>query len=385
LKQLTNTNIGLVDLDVESSNFAEFAGINDGRIEVDRDKKKFIPHEWNGIKVFSMSLLADRDKAISMFGVMHQQLLLDIAENTEWGKLDYLICDMPAGASDMWKETINVFSNDLIGGIVVTIPSTIVDARRVIKLHLFNDIPVLGVIENMAWFEDPETGKKYYVFGDNIGDKLAKEFGIDYLGAIPLSVEIGQSVRKGNPILPDKYAEPIRRAVDKVINAPKISLLTRVKERITESIKGWVERLIASFVIEANKNVDIASLQKKYGFTEKHPFDLVITDDRMEKVISRTHFKVSDGKLLVLKNPKRIDFEVVTSFKTLARIFAGKRKLRDGRIISYDPMDAWLNNEILVYGTGAIPRGVYAVRHLLSENVINNLRNKYGKLLEKFI
>jgi len=385
LKQKTGKEVALIDLDIDSSNFADFTGVDGVKIEIDQKDKKFIPYIWNGIKVFSMSLLTEKDRAVSMFGLSHQQVLLDVLENTKWGKIDYLVLDMPAGAGDLWKESIDVLRNDLVGGIVVTIPSTIVDARRVIKLHIFNDIPVLGLIENMAYFEEPENGKKYYVFGEPIGDLLAKEFNIEYLGPIPLSVEIGQNVRNGKPILSDKYNKPILKAVDKIIVAPKVPLTTRIREKISDTIKSWFEKLIASFVIETNKTVDISALQKKYGFNEKRPFDLVITDDRMEKVISRTHFKVEDGKLLVLKNPKRVDFEIITSFKTLARIFAGKRKLRSGRVIPYDPIDAWLNNEIIVYGKGAVPRGVYAVRYLFSEEVVSNLREKYGKMLERFI
>ena len=385
LKVLTGKEVALVDLDIDSPNFAEFAGISDGRIEVDKNTKKFIPYVWNGIKVFSMSLVAEEDRPISMYGVMHQQVLLDILRNTEWGHIDYLVADCPAGASDLWKTAIDVLRDELVGGVVVTIPSTKVDARRVVKLHLLNDIPVIGLIENMAYFEDPESGKKYYVFGEPFGEKLCNEFGIEYLGQIPLSMEIGERVRSGNPVLPEKYADPIKRAVEKIKDAPKIGLATKVREAVSETIKGWIEKVIASFVIEANKSVDILSLQKKYGFTEKRPFDLVITDDKMEKVISRTHFKVEDGRLKVVQNPKRIDFEIVTSFRTLARMFAGKKKLRDGRIIPFDPMDAWLNNEILVYGNGAVPRGIYVVRHLLNEDVIAKLRTKYGKLLEKFI
>ena len=385
LKQISGKEVALVDLDIDSPNFAEFAGIKDGRIEVDKKTKKFIPFAWNSIKVFSMSLVAEEDKPISMYGMTHQQIFYDIVRNTQWGHIDYMVADMPAGAGDMWKTIIEVLRTELVGGVVVTIPSTKLDARRVVKLHLINDIPVLGLIENMAYFEVPDSDQKIYIFGEPFGHKLCEEFGIDYLGQIPLSVEISKGVLSGNPVLPEKYADPIKRAVEKVMTAPKISLTHQIKEAITDKVKDWFERLIASFVIEANKTVNIPMLQKKYDLQERKVFDLVITDEKMQKVISRTHFKVEDGKLKVVRNPKKVDFEMVTSFKTLARVFAGKKKLRDGRVIPFDLVDAWLNNEILIYGDGVVPRGLYFVRYLLNENVIARLKDKYGKILEKFI
>jgi len=386
LKQkLPDKEIGLIDADIDSSNLAEFIGAKGNEIGItESTEKKFVPYIWNGIKTWSISLLTDRDRAVSMRGFSHQMLLYDVLNNTEWGKIDYFVIDQPAGASDIFKSTIEILGDELVGGIIVTLPITEVDCKRVIKLHLLNSIPVLGVIENMSWFECPGIKEPIKVFGESNIPKITQEFGVPFVGRIPLSKEIADGVRKGNPIISEKYNEPILMCVNNVIRAKPIGLLTKLKKGITERIKGLAEQVLADFVLTVNKDIDIPAMQQKYKYPGGKIFDLVLLDRTKTKVLSRTHFKIDNGKLLVVKNPKNVDFELITNFQTLARIVVGKRKV-NGREFPYDPMDAWLNDDIRIFGAGATTRLLDVVRTLFNDEIVKKLRAKYSKILAKFI
>jgi len=389
-KMYPDKEVALIDADIDSSNVAEFIGAKGGEIGITDDlEKKYIPYVWQGIKIWSVSLLTERDRAVSMRGQGHQVLLYDVLHNTVWGKIDYLVIDQPAGASDVFKSTIEFLGDSLVGGVVVTLPITEVDLRRVIKLHIINEIPVVGVIENMAYFEyTDKDGEKHkiYIFGkSNIKDIAEKEFGVPYLGQIPLSEKIALGVRSGNPVLPEEFAGPIKEAVKKFLELKPIGLLQKVRRAITNKVKDLAERLIADLVITVNKTVNIPAMLQKYKYPGGKITDLVLVDRKRQKVISRTHFRIQDGKFVVVKNPKKVDYEIVTNFQTLARIVVGKRKLSNGTVIPYDVMDAWLNDEIQVYGEGATTRVADIMRGLFNDEVVQRLRQKYSKILEKFI
>jgi len=389
LKQkLPDKEIALIDADFDSSNIAEFIGAKGGEIGVTEDvEKKFIPYTWNGIKIWSVSMLTNRDRAVSMRGLSHQTLLYDVLTNTRWGKIDYLVIDQPAGASDIFKSTIELLGDNLVGGIIVTLPITEVDCRRVIKLHLLNEIPVLGVIENMAYFvfQVGKGRRKVKVFGDSNIAKVCEEFNVPFVGTIPLAKEIAEGVRQGSPILSEEYNKPILEVVEKIIEAKPIGLLSKIKRAIVEKVKDVAERVIADFILTVNQTVNIPELQRKYNYPGGKTFDLVLLDRKRTKVISRTHFKIENGKLVVVRNPKNIDFELVTNFQTLARIIVGKKKVGDSTYITYDAMDAWLNDDIQIFGEGSTTRLTDVVRNLLNDEVVQRLREKYTKILEKFI
>ena len=401
-KTLTSTNlayylkqkfpdkeVALIDLDIDSSNLAEFIGAKGGELKISDDyEKRYIPYVWNGIKMWSMSLLTEREKAVSMRGTSHQTLLLDVLANTNWGKIDFLVLDQPAGASDIFKSTIELIGDNLVGGIITTLPITEVDLQRAIKLHLYNGIKVLGVIENMSYFEYKvgKGVKRVKVFGESRIKEICEEYNVPFLGEIPLSPRIAENVRAGKPMLGEPYNEPILKAVEAVANAEKLGLLSKLKREISDKIKSTAEKLLADFVLTVNNEVDIPLMLAKYKYPGGKIIDFILVDRSKRKVISRTHFKLDPnlGKLVVVKNPKRIDWEIITTFRTLARVVAGKRKV-NGKEIPYDLMDAWLNDEIRVYGYGITTRLSDVVKILFSDEVVKKLRQKYAKILEKFI
>lgn len=373
---------GLIDADVDSSNFAEFTK-SEGRIDVDDERKVFKPYLWDGIEVFSVSLLSDQTKPVSMTGDRYVQILRDAIESTEWGKLDFLVVDLPSGAGDIFKETIYLLGDNLVGGFIVIIPSCVVDAKRVIKLHKLNEIPVLGVVENMAWFECPSCGQSYHLFGELKGEQICREFNVPYLGAIPMTPTITEGVKNGRPFLEGELAEPVHRAVEAVVNSKKAGLLSKLRKGISQAIKSEIEKMIAALIVTINRTLDVKSLQMKYGYTEKKPFELIITDSSREKVITRVSLRVDEGKVVVLSGEVKPEYQIVTDISTIARIAWGMRKIGD-EYVPYDAFDAWFSGDIRVYGEGTTTRAVQLSRRLFADEVIVQLREKFP-VLKRFL
>ncbi len=382
-KRLSERGItGLIDADIDSANFSEFTG-SKGLMAINEDKKTFIPYLWDGVEVFSMSLLSETVRTVSMTGDRYSQILKDAVENTEWGNLDYLVVDLPSGAGDIFRETIYLLGDDIVGGVIVVIPSCVMDAQRVIRLHKLNEIPIIGVVENMAWFECGKCGEKYEVFGKTVAEEICSEHNINFLGRIPLSVEIMNGVKNGNPIFPERFSEPINKAVEYIVNARKTGLLTKVRSALSDAVKDQIEKLIVTLVITINKTINIREMQIKYGYTEKRPFEFIITDRTGEKVITRAKMRLDEGKLLVLKGDIKPDFQVVTDISTVARIAYGAKNV-NGEFIPYDAFDAWLNGDIRVYGKGTTTRAVQLARKLFNDEVIIGIRDKFP-ILKKFL
>jgi len=378
-------NVGLIDSDMESSNFREFTKAK-GQIKINKKQKTFIPYDWDGIQVFSMSLLDEKNRAVSMTGKSHRRIINDIVDQTEWSNRDTFIIDLPSGASDILKECIYAFGNDLAGGIVVMQPINEGDAERIIKLHRINNVPVLGIIENMAYFKVPygKGEKTYYVFGEPRGEQIAEEKDVEFLGQVPLTSDIAEGIEEGNPIL-EHDDEAFENAADAVKSAKTISIFGRLKQKIKGSIKGLAERVLANFVLNANKVVDIGEMQDRHNFHERRPIDFVIVSEDRTKVLSRTHMQVKNGKLLVKKEIEGGNgFEISLTFSTLAKIICGKEKI-DGEEYEYDVQDAWSRGDLRVYGEGSSPRLVDVARDLFNEKQVEKLREKFGGKLKRFI
>lgn len=374
-----------MDSDIESSNFADFTGIEE-KMDIDKTQH-FIPYNWNGIEVFSMSLLTKENRAISMTGMSHSRLLQDVARNTEWSDLDYLVLDMPSGASNIFRDTIQIYHDNIVGGIIVMQPFITSDAKRVIKLHFNFEVPVIGLMENMSYFKCPECNKKYRIFGKLRGKEIADEYDIPYLGDIPLSMKVLEGVKNGDPIMDFKPAiSTFDKTVKTIESMETVSLFGKIKQKVSGSIKKKAERIVASLIKNANKIVNIGDLQQKYNFTDQKPFDFVLLSDDRQKVVSRTHMKVKEGKLLVsTKESFEPEFEIDLDFQTLARMVCEKKKTRSGRVLDYDLMDAWMLGDAKVYGKDASPRFVKMVRDLFNEKTVNNLQEQFGGLLQNFI
>lgn len=384
LKEITGRSIGLIDADVDSSNLAEFIGPI-GTIEVTPDKR-FKLLEWNGIKVWSMSLVTEKWRPISLTGDKYAAILNDVVHYSDLD-VDYLVIDFPAGAMDVFRGAIYIFAESFIGDVVVIQPAFIDNARRVLKLHQVNEVPVIGLIENMSYLLCSKCGETYHVFGESIGGSLAKEFGMEFLGSIPLIPDLHERLVKGDPVLKGDHSAPFKRAAEIIKDLPeeKVGLVKRIKEVVVDLVKPEVERIFAFIISTVNKEIGLPPDAK---FDEKSTVDLVVLDSKRRKVITRWHLGVRDRKLCYIKSPTRVDFELETTFRTLARVIMGKRKTREGKIIDYDGWDAWLNNdfEIVARQGGAVTqRSVSVLRDVFFNPKVMSMARERFKSLEKYI
>ncbi|HDN18287.1 MAG TPA: hypothetical protein ENF41_04420 [Candidatus Bathyarchaeota archaeon] len=380
--------VALIDADIDNSNFAQFTGV-DARIEI-TDDIRYKPYDWNGVQVFSMSLLAGRDKSISMEADRYVQILADAIECAEWKDVEYIIIDMPGTASDIFKACMEFFADTLIGNIVVCQPNMIDATKRILNLHQYYGIPVIGLIENMSYFICPyhKNPKVFHIFGESTVEQIAEEYNVPILGKVPLLLEVSKGLKRGEPYIPEKYIEPIDNACEVIIKEEikKLSLLEKFKKMALEAIKPQVEKVLAYLLVSINRDFDIRTWKDKVNWKiEKRPIMLTITDESGRKEITRMVFRVYEDKVTFVKNPKQVDFEIVASFRTLARMIMGERKVGD-KIVKFDPIDAWLNGEVKVYGIGYSPRAFKVFQNVFgNEELMEQIRNRYGKVLRRWI
>ncbi len=190
--------VGLIDADIYGPSIPTMLGIRGKKPEVRliKDKHFIQPVEADGIKVLSIGLLVDDRQAIVWRGPMVTSALRQFVTDCIWGKLDYLVVDMPPGTGDVHitvAQTLNV-----TGAIIVTTPQEVAlaDARKALSMFRLDNInvPVIGIVENMAYFTPEELpNSKYYIFGKEGGKKMAEEYELPFLGQIPLV----QSIREG--------------------------------------------------------------------------------------------------------------------------------------------------------------------------------------------
>ena len=196
--------VGLIDADIHGPSVPLMLGIKGRKPEVRliKDKHFIVPVDADGIKVLSIGLLVDERQAVVWRGPMVTSALRQFVTDCIWGKLDYLIVDMPPGTGDVHitvAQTLN-----LTGAVVVTTPQEVAltDARKALSMFGLDNInvPVIGIVENMAYFTPEELPEnKYYIFGQDGGKKLAEEYEVPFLGQIPLVQGIREGGDNGKP------------------------------------------------------------------------------------------------------------------------------------------------------------------------------------------
>jgi ATP-binding protein involved in chromosome partitioning len=196
--------VGLLDADIYGPSIPVMFGISGTQPSVvNKEGKNFmVPLQRYGVKVVSMGFIVKPEEAVVWRGPMISSALKQFINEVDWGELDYLIIDLPPGTGDIH---ITVSQGvPLSGALVVTTPQdvAVADARKALSMFRMPglNVPILGVIENMAWFTPAELPEnKYYVFGQGGGQKLASEFSVPLLGSIPLFMSVGESGDKGQP------------------------------------------------------------------------------------------------------------------------------------------------------------------------------------------
>ena len=186
----TGARVGLLDADIYGPNIPIMLGLKEPPRVVEN---RMVPLEAHGLKVISMGVLIPEGQAVIWRGPMLNSALRQFFSDVDWGELDYLIVDLPPGTGDVQISLVQLVK--VTGCVIVTTPQDVAlqDVRRGIAMLRQTNTPVLGLIENMAWFRCDGCEKIHYIFGQGGGERMAKEVGIPLLGQIPL----GQVVREG--------------------------------------------------------------------------------------------------------------------------------------------------------------------------------------------
>src|SRR5256714_7902783 len=224
---LDGARVGLMDADVYGPNVPIMLGASQARPEVEGNR--LVPIEAFGVKLMSMALLQPGDKPMIVRGPILHGLVRQFLSDVKWGELDYLIVDIPPGTGDVQLSLAQLVP--VQGAVLVTTPQdvAIADVRRALRMFETVAIPVLGIIENMSYFVAPDTGARYNIFGEGGGERLADEYSVPFLGAVPIGMEVREGGDRGVPVVigqpSSPQAEALRHVAEEVARQGSIEAM----------------------------------------------------------------------------------------------------------------------------------------------------------------
>ena len=200
-------SVGLIDADIYGPSIPMMFGVEGARPKSSQNaegKIRIEPIEKYGIKLLSIGFFTDPSQPVPWRGPMVSTAVKQLFNDADWGELDYLVVDLPPGTGDIHITVAQGFP--ITGAVIVTTPQNVAlaDARKGVGMFLMDsiNIPLLGVVENMSYFSPAELpDNKYYIFGKNGGQDLAKQFDTPFLGEIPLVKSISDAGDLGKPII----------------------------------------------------------------------------------------------------------------------------------------------------------------------------------------
>lgn len=225
----TGAKVGLMDTDIYGPSVPTMFDIFE-RPNI-TTQKKLIPLEKYGIKMVSMGFLVDVNQAMVWRGPMATSAIQQFMKDVEWGELDYMILDLPPGTGDIQLTIVQTVP--LSGAVIVSTPQTVAldDVRKGVAMFQKVKVPVLGVVENMAYFVPPDMpDKKYHIFGEGGATRLAEELGVSVLGEIPLEQPIREAGDNGKPIVLADENSNSAEAFMSVTSNMQNELLSRASE-----------------------------------------------------------------------------------------------------------------------------------------------------------
>jgi len=209
-------NVGIMDADIYGPNIPRMMGVDEAPPVKD---DKIQPLQAHGVKVISLGFLIERDQPAIWRGPIVMKIITQFLRDVDWGNLDYLFVDMPPGTGDAQLSLVQ--ATNVTGAVIVTTPQemSVGDALRGAKMFQRVGVPVLGIVENMSWFESPETGKPMAIFGTGGGKRLADELQVPLLGEVPLYPPVLEGGDAGTPIVAADPACAAAKKLTDVANA----------------------------------------------------------------------------------------------------------------------------------------------------------------------
>lgn len=209
--------VGLLDADIYGPSIPIMLNLRGRRPKIQKvaGKSKIIPVEQYGIKTLSIGFLTDDTQAVVWRGPMASSALRQLITDAAWGELDYLLIDLPPGTGDIHLTMVQLMP--VTGAIVITTPQEVAKADVVRAINMFQmpqiKVPVLGIVENMAYFTPPELpDNKYYIFGKDGGKRLAESYKTNLLGQIPIVEQLREGGDIGKPAILQENT-PIAKAL----------------------------------------------------------------------------------------------------------------------------------------------------------------------------
>ena len=196
----TGAEVGLMDTDIYGPSIPTMFDVKE-RPNI-TTQKKLVPIKKHGVHLVSMGFLVDTDQAMIWRGPMATSAVKQFMQEVEWGELDYLILDLPPGTGDIQLTIVQTVP--LTGAVIVSTPQTVAldDVRKGVAMFGKVNVPVLGIVENMAYFvPDDMPEKKYYLFGKHGARKLATKLEVPFLGEVPLREQIRETSDDGTPVV----------------------------------------------------------------------------------------------------------------------------------------------------------------------------------------
>ena len=233
-------SVGVMDADVYGPSLPLLTGTT-GR--PDTRGKRILPHEGYGMKLMSMGFFLTDDSPVIWRGPMVHGLVRQFMTDVEWGELDYLIVDLPPGTGDAALTLTQ--QAPLSGAIIVTTSNdlSVIDARKGLAMFEKVQVPVLGIVENMSYFVPPDLpDRKYYIFGQGGGKRVANEIGVDFLGEIPIDSRVVEGGDLGKPIVAYAPDAPAATALVELAGkvAQKLAVLGERTPDLADANITWV-------------------------------------------------------------------------------------------------------------------------------------------------
>jgi ATP-binding protein involved in chromosome partitioning len=208
----SGARVGILDADIYGPNIPLMLGLTGSQPELvqrpgpdGETEDLIVPLKRLGLKVMSMGFLIDEDQPVVWRGPMLNSALRQFLGQVDWGELDYLIVDLPPGTGDVQISLVQLVK--VTGIVCVTTPQAVAlqDVKKGIMMFKSQNVPILGVIENMSYYLCPDCGRKEHIFGQGGGQNLASAYDLPFLGEIPLSPAVRECGDSGEPIV---TAEP---------------------------------------------------------------------------------------------------------------------------------------------------------------------------------
>jgi ATP-binding protein involved in chromosome partitioning len=236
--------VGVMDADVYGPSLPLLLGVTGRPETIERGgQKKIQPLEAYGMRVMSMGFFVNENSPVIWRGPMVHGLIRQFLADVAWGELDYLVIDLPPGTGDAALTLTQ--QAPLSGAVIVTTANdlSVLDARKGLRMFEKVAVPVLGVVENMSYFVPPDLpDRRYYIFGQGGGKRVADELGVDFLGEVPIDPRVVEGGDQGKPIVvfapESEAAQAFRRLAGEV--ARRLALLAAHTPAVADANITWV-------------------------------------------------------------------------------------------------------------------------------------------------